>query len=122
MIHSVFAQDQSRPLGRRMFLALFIWTRYPKKDRIALHDYRRRLFYNIMINLGLYRVILAGLVALLIVTIIWAIRGRGKVPPKHRHGEAPSSESDPMRYLQTLYAKGEISKEEYEARKKKLAT
>lgn len=74
-----------------------------------------------MLNLTLYKMILGGLIALLIVATIWAIRGTGKVTPQHHSVETPLPEDDPMLYLQELYAKGEINKEEYEARKKHLA-
>ncbi|HIL34054.1 MAG: SHOCT domain-containing protein [Nitrospira sp.] len=74
-----------------------------------------------MLNQSLYKIILGGLFALLVVTTIWAIRGSRKTAPRHRSGETPLPEGDPMLYLQELHARGEISKDEYEARKKRLA-
>jgi len=74
-----------------------------------------------VLNLSLYKVILGILIALLIVTTVWAIHGSRKMFPRHRSGERLPQNDDPMFYLQELYARGEIDKEEYEARKKQLA-
>jgi uncharacterized membrane protein len=74
-----------------------------------------------MLNLSLYKTILGALIALLIVTTIWAILGARKVAPKQPSGQSRIPEDDPILYLQELYAKGEINKEEYEARKKHFA-
>jgi len=64
-----------------------------------------------------YRCILGLLLFLAIVAFVWALRGNRK---KSLH-EKGKLDPDMLSFLQTLYAEGEIDKEEFEARKKNLA-
>ncbi|MFQ5597208.1 MAG: SHOCT domain-containing protein [Nitrospiria bacterium] len=74
-----------------------------------------------ILYLILYRCILIFLFLSAILAFFWAIQGYRKDIRKQNIRKKGSIDHDMLRFLQALYAEGEIDKEEYEARKKNLA-